>query len=454
MLSASRGQGNASRNERLRAARERTASLTDPDVCLSRQELAELANAWIWEHHKKMVALSANYIGKLELGTIRWPGKLYREALRAIFSVPTDAALGFTNTRRAVVKLNNVNRKQFIQTTLGGVGALVLEGPIAALLEKLLEGSNEPTPIPRRIGATDIEQIRTATQVFNSWSRLYGGGLAREAAMGQLRWSAACLRASCPARLRPELFSAVAALAETTGYMALDANAHEARRVLRFALACAEQAKDWHQRAFVLSDMAQQAIWTGQPDEGLTLAEQALVRADRLTPTSRALLHTQRGRALAKMHRVGEALTAIGTADDHFARSAPDNEPPLMAFYNAARHDQLTGQSLADLAVFGRDPGEATDRLAAAVARHTDGYTRSRAICQTKLASLTMATGDPLHAAALGHTALDIAGAIRSHRAAEELRELFGYAAPHQHLEEIAHLRHRIGNLLRHLGSP
>ncbi len=53
-------------NKLLRAARERTASLAYPDVCLSRQELAELVNAWVWEHHdKKVVAASANYIGQL-----------------------------------------------------------------------------------------------------------------------------------------------------------------------------------------------------------------------------------------------------------------------------------------------------------------------------------------------------------------------------------------------------
>ncbi|MGH3824582.1 MAG: XRE family transcriptional regulator [Pseudonocardiaceae bacterium] len=436
----------AAANDKLRAARERTASLTDPEDFLSRQELAELANAWIWDHHHKMVPLSANYIGKLEQGVIRWPGKLYREALRAILGVSTDAALGFVHARR--VKLVNVDRQQFIHTVTGSVGALILGEPLAALLEALLE-DGEPTPIPHRIGATEIEQVRTATEVFNSWSRIYGGGLAREAVRGQLRWSAGLLGATCPDRLRPELFSAVGALAETAGYMAVDANAHEEGcRAYRFALACAEQAKDWPQRAFVLSSMAKQAIWTGQPDDGLTLAEHALVRPDRLTPTVRALLHTDRGRALAKMRRINETLTAVGTADEHFAHATPDNEPPLMDFYNAARHDQLTGQPLADLAILGRDPGEATDRLAAAVASHTDGYTRARAICLAKLASLTMATGDPLQAAAIGHAALDIAGAIRSRRAAEELRELSRYATAHQHLDEIAHLRQRIGTLL------
>ncbi|MGH3935758.1 MAG: XRE family transcriptional regulator [Pseudonocardiaceae bacterium] len=431
-------------NNQLRGARERTASFTSPDVCLSRQELAELVNAWVWDHHHKVVELSANYVGQLERGKIRWPGKIYREALRAILGVSTDAALGFVNARRAVVKLEDVDRKQFLHTTLG-LGTLAALGPVAALLD-----GTEPTPIPARVGATEIEQIRTATRVVESWGCTYGGGgLAREAVMGQLRWSAGLLEATCPDRLRPELFSAVGDLADVAGYMAVDAKAdEEARRVYRFALACAEQAQDWPLRAEVLSSMAKQAIWTGQPDDGLTLAEQALVRPDRLTATGRALLHTDRARALAKMRRINEARTAIGTADDHFAHSTPDNEPPFMACYNDVRHAQLTGQPLADLAILGRDHNEATDRLAAAAAGHTAGNTRSRAVCLTKLASLTMATSDPLHAVAMGHAALDAAGTIRSRCVTGDLRELARYAAPHRHLDEVAHLRHRIATLV------
>ena len=440
-------------NNQLRAARERTASPTHPDGGLSRQELAELVNTWVWDHHDQTVVVAtANYIGKLENGIICWPGKWYREALRAILGAPTDTALGFVNarSRRAAVKLEDVNRQQLIRTTTAlGVGTLVL-GPVATLLEGI-----EPAPIPTRVGATEIEQTRTAKRVFQSWSFTYGGGLARDAVMGQLRWSAGLLEATCPARLRPELLSAVGDLADTAAYMALDAGAHEeARRVFSFALACAEEAKDWHLRAEVLSDMTVQAIRTGQPDEGLTLAEQALVRADRLTATERSMLHTDRASVLAKMRRVNETLTAIGTADDHFAHSTPADDPPFMAYYNAARHSQFTGRALFDLAILGHDPSQATNRLEAAAAGHSADYVRSRAICLTKLASLTMATGDPIQAVTIGHEALDAAGAIRSRFAADDLRELSRHAAAHQNLDEVAHLRHRIGTLLVRTDSP
>lgn len=75
-------------NDQLRAARERTASPTRPDECLSRQELADLVNAWVWRRHEKVVEIDANYLGKLERGVIRWPGQLYRQALREILGAP------------------------------------------------------------------------------------------------------------------------------------------------------------------------------------------------------------------------------------------------------------------------------------------------------------------------------------------------------------------------------
>ncbi len=436
-------------NEQLRAARQRTASLTHSDACLSRQELAELVNTWVWEHHdKKVVQASANWIGQLERGKIRWPGKVCREALRAILGAATDTELGFVNARsaRGTVKLEDVDRRQLICTSRD-LGVLAVLGPAVAAL---LAGATPTTPVPRRVGATDIEQLRTVTQVFQSWKDTYGGESGvREAVMGHVRWSAGLLDAICPERLRPELHSAVGGLAMVAGHLADDANAHEqAREAYYFALACAEKAGDWPLRSDVLSSMAKHAVRTGRPDEGLTLAEHGLVRPDRLTPAVRSSLHTDRARTLARMRRVNEALAAIGTADEHFAHLTPDSEPPFMAYYNAARHDQLAGIPLADLAILGRDPGEATDRLAAGAAGHTGSNTLAMVVCRTKLASVTMATGDPLQAAAIGVEALDAAGPLRSRRVADDLRELARYADTHQQLEEVTHLRHRINTLL------
>ncbi|MGH3792831.1 MAG: hypothetical protein ACRDQ9_18960 [Pseudonocardiaceae bacterium] len=53
-------------NDQFRDARENTESPTYPGYGLTRQELAELVNAYIYDHHEqKMVEASANYIGQV-----------------------------------------------------------------------------------------------------------------------------------------------------------------------------------------------------------------------------------------------------------------------------------------------------------------------------------------------------------------------------------------------------
>ena len=441
------GEAMATANDQLRAARERTTSLAHPGTGLSRQELADLVSAWVWDHHNKTVVVTAHYIGRLETGVIRWPGALCRAALREILSASTDTDLGFVNARslRAAVRLENVDRQNLIRGGAALSVSTLVQGPVTALLKAL--DVSEPTPSPTRVGATDIEHTRTIAREFQARERSYGGGPVRDAVMGQLRWSAGLLEAKCPEELRPELHSAVGDLASIAGYIALQAGCYaQAREVSGFALARAEEADDWHLRAYVLESMATQAIRTGNPDEGLTLAELALVRADRLTATELTLLHSTRGRALATMHRVQETSRAVGVAEDHFAHSTPANDPPYLAHYNAAFLGGSNGTALFHLALLGHNPQLATDRLTAAAAGHTEGH--PRAACLIKLASLTMATGDPLQAVAIGHAALDVAGAIRSRFAADSLRELFRYAAAHQSLAEVAHLRHRIAALV------
>ncbi|WP_197289725.1 helix-turn-helix transcriptional regulator [Saccharothrix sp. NRRL B-16348] len=309
-----------------------------------------------------------------------------------------------------------------------------------------LVASIQPIPVPSVVGSAEVMEVRAAARSFEDWDALYGGGLVRAAVTAQLRYCAELLRARCSDTVRSELFSAVGYLGHVTGFMAFDAYAHEdARRMFRFALACAEEAGDWHLRAKVLSSMARQAIWCGDPDSGLTFTELALVRADRLTATERAMLHTGRARALAKLGLVQETAGAVGGADEEFARRQPDDDPPWMLYYDEAQHAGDTGHALWDTALQGHFAAEARQRLALAVTQHGDEFARARAISQTKLASLVMATGDPSEATALGTLALDWAGTVKSRRAADDLRDLSRFALPHHDLTAVAELRQRIG---------
>jgi transcriptional regulator with XRE-family HTH domain len=335
-----------------------------------------------------------------------------------------------------------VDRSEFVGVTLGLTGAM-----ITPLAQTLL--TRQPSPVPSVVGQVHIDQVRTVADLFRTWDHTYGGGLIREAVTAQLNHSVELLNARCPEKLRGELFSAVGLLGHTSAFMAFDAYAHDdARRMFRFALACAEQSGDWHLRAKVLSSMARQEIWCGDPDTGLTLVELAMVRADRLTPTERAMLLTARARALAKLQRVTDATATVDLADQQFHNAAQDEDPEWMAYYDAAQHSGDTGHALFDVAMAGQFSTEAAQRLRAAVHGHAATYARSRAIAGIKLASLTMVTGDPDEAVVIGRQALADVGAVTSQRAADDLRELRQMAAKHRMRTDVADLRFAIGERL------
>ena len=135
----------------------------------------------------------------------------------------------------------------------------------------------------------------------------------------------------------------------------------------------------------------------------------------------------------------------MGVADEEFSRTHPADDPAWMAHHDAALHSGETGRALWHLAVHGQFVGQARYRLDVAVAGYRESHVRARVRSQIKLASLVMVTGDPAEATVLGTRALDAAGTLRSRRAADDLRELRRLGQPHEHLTEVAELRHRIG---------
>lgn len=143
-------------------------------------------------------------------------------------------------------------------------------------------------------------------------------------------------------------------LAEVAAWTAYDAGAHDiAIRYLRFALCCADQANDWSLRATILADMSRQATSTGRHEEGLSLAEFAHVRADRLGATERAMLMIVRARALAKAGHADACRAALDRAYEHFTDRDQATDPPWMHYYDDAQLRGDAGHALFDLAMAG-----------------------------------------------------------------------------------------------------
>ena len=274
--------------------------------------------------------------------------------------------------------------------------------------------------MPSSIGRREIEQIAMVTRQLTQLEYQFGGGgLVRQTGVIQLRWASSLLDVKSPAALRTELFGAVARLSMRVGATAFDLSDHDAaRKAFMFACKTAEEVDDWHLRAKVYSYLGRQAAWLGLPDQGLTFADYGLVRADRLTATERAMLHVTRARCLGRMGRIEETRAAIGDADDAFARHRPAEDPPWMAYYDAAQHQGDTAHALFHIAVDGQRDlfAEATRRFRVAVNGHSAAYARSRAFSRAKLASLLMVAGDPAEAHDIGRGALTDFSTVSSQR--------------------------------------
>lgn len=304
------------------------------------------------------------------------------------------------------------------------------------------------TPLPTRLGRTEVEHVRATTQAVALSENLFGGGLSCEAALAQLRWSGRLLDVQASNQIYREIAEAIGNLASVVAFAAFDiANYDAADRSFEFALWCADEADSWTLRANTLAEMARKAAYLRHRDEALELIEFAQVRSDRLTATGRAMLATLRARLLALNGQHAQALAEIDRADAEFADHDPDADPPWLCYYDTAEHQGSTGKALIPIARARNSPEMAAGRLTTAVELQAADYPRSRTFSRIRLASLMMATGHPQEAVEIGNQAVIDTASLRSTRLMTELRGLARTASTHAQVGEVADLRHDIARL-------
>lgn len=440
-------------NYLLRAAREASD--------LTQGLLAERANAQVEQTMGKPGAMDADYIGKLERGVHQWPNRHYREALRVVLRVATDADLGFRSSRNRGTTLggnpwrvngrDDVERKAFLRVLAGSVAGLAFTDPVG----DFVAGTAGMGP-SRRVGTTEVDQVRHMARLFAGQDHLVGSGLSPQTVMTQLSVSAELLDGQFAGEaVRQRFFAAVAEMADLAAGMCFDAGTHaQAERCFRFAVGCATEAGDWSMRAKALSGLANLAVHQGRADDALSFSEMALVRADRLSPVVRSVMHTRHARALGLSggHREADCLIAVRQAEDHFA-AATGGEPDWITYYGAAHLERDLGRALLYLALNGGDYTEAQQRLSAAIARFPAQPSRGKALAMANLAHLTMVRDDPAYAAQLGHEALAVASGVRSDRVMEALRRLRGAGAKHRTLPVVRGLNQRVDQALKAVRS-
>lgn len=346
---------------------------------------------------------------------------------------------------RGAATMDDVERRAFI---LGGAGLVAAPSMAAGVLLDAIDGSSTSLSV----GRPEIDEILAATELLNRADHEHGGGYARSLAVVQLRHAADLLQARCPTALRPDLFSAVAHLADNCAFMTFDAGGNlradrAAQAMWNAALECTEEVNDWHLQVAVLVNLSRQALWLAKPADALPLTERALSLSHHISPRERALVWSTRASVHAQRGDVPATVAALKASDDHFGKAVPsDDEPSWMYYYDDAEHSSSTGHALYDL-VMSTGCGEydeAVRRQTAAVNGFPAGEARSKALSGARLAILQMRHDDPDEAATTGLAALDVAGTVHSRRTHRYLALLATAAGPHSSRHEVAELLERL----------
>ncbi len=331
------------RNDRLRAAREAIPSPRVPGACLSRAELAELANTWMARHLKREGALDAQIIARYENGKVRVPNRDYRAALRAVLGVADDAELAFAAASPSHRPLRPRRPSE----------------PVAAAM---------PAPADDGAPATSdyLDEMRATISHLAALDGVHGGSEVAPIALRSFRRAQRLLGEGryVPA-IERDLEAVTAELGELSGWLLFDAERYEeARAVNAEALSVARIAGDTSMEWFVLSNQALASVHTGRDREALRVS-QRLADRDRTPGRVRALFDVRTARALASLGDRDDALRTFDRARSAFADGTTGQDPVWSWWLDErelAGHEGMVHAALGDY-------DRALPQLAAAVQR-------------------------------------------------------------------------------------
>lgn len=327
----------------------------------------------------------------------------------------------------------------WMQLSRRGLGAVLAAAAFAAAapdLDRLLAvlGSGAED-VPRRIGEKDVEAVETMTATLRTMDYRSGGGLARQAAVAQLRSVLALRSVTAGEQTRLRLLLAAADLASITAWIAYDCERHdEARRWWLVALKLAGDAKT-HPRATdlrvgLLLDMAHQGLHLDDSAHALYLVQLASTLAASgehpVCDSTRSYLHTNLGWVRASQGDADSVRRAMGDAVAIFDGADNSSAPPWAAHVTDAEIAAQLGHAWWLMAE--HDPAyaePAAKNLQLAVDSYGPNYARSRAVNLPGLAGSRLLLGDIAGGVSAGHDAVKtITTNMNSRRAYQRLRPL------------------------------
>lgn len=266
----------------------------------------------------------------------------------------------------------------------------------------------------RKVGAADVEGIRSTTELFDQLDGRHGGGHARRSLIEFLHTDlGALLRGSYTDEVSRDLFKAASQATLLGAWMSYDAGLHGlAQRYFIHALKLADATGDKLLAAGVLDAMSHQATFLGHYREAANLARTARMGTS-LSGSASAAAHfsAMEARALARLGDRAECDRAMADAVREFERRSEDDPADSFSYFDDA-------ELAAELGHCNRDLGRSVD--ASTYASESLGgngeYVRSDFFVTMVLADAYLDQGEAEEACRVALTGLEIGERLKSAR--------------------------------------
>ncbi len=195
-------------------------------------------------------------------------------------------------------------------------GSIALVGaPVLGEVLHIPVRPDVPTPLPTRLGATDVTALRSLTSEMRAVTRTYGGGA--EVVTGVAQRALPLLSVPATDDIRAELYSALAELHTMAGWCCVDSGFHDqARNNFAQAMELAKAGGDDKELASAFRHAGIQMIDSGAFNDGLKAYQLGLVACGSWNENAETVswLTMESALPLAAMGRTDAALSAISTA--------------------------------------------------------------------------------------------------------------------------------------------
>ncbi|ASO17720.1 transcriptional regulator with XRE-family HTH domain [Actinoalloteichus hoggarensis] len=290
--------------------------------------------------------------------------------------------------------------------------------------------ASDQTPIPGRIGVTDVRQIEAATSALRSLDSRHGGGFCRDAVIAQLRWAQQLLSAQRRDGIENRLFVAIGDLHNLAGWTSFDTGLIDsARGHFSRALEFARRGGDDSLVANVLYRTGRLYLHHEEPNEALKLFQLGQMAAQNTgSQLTTAVLCANEAWAYAKLGMERPAKNLVNMAKDMFERSERTDPPGWVRFFDETDLYAMIGAIHTELATKDdADPKHsriAINSLTRAINDYGGVPTRNVAFQCTMLALNHLIEGDIDQGASMGALALDASEHVRSKRVFDRMRPL------------------------------